>query len=65
MVEYPSIVISAVMAVIIYLSYKILKWVIVQYNKPTPKPTYNGTYMDDEPDGSNYVTMPNGDRRLD
>ena len=22
-------------------------------------------YVDDEPDGSNYVTMPNGDRRLD
>jgi hypothetical protein len=22
-------------------------------------------YVDDEPDGSNYVTLPNGERRLD
>lgn len=22
-------------------------------------------YFDDEPDGSNYVTLPNGERRLD
>jgi hypothetical protein len=26
---------------------------------------YSRQYFDDEPDGSNYVTLPNGDRRLD
>ena len=30
--------------------------------EPNPEIT---AYRDDEPDGSNYVTLPNGDRRLD
>ena len=31
--------------------------------KGEPNPDY--VYKDDEPDGSNYVTLPDGDRRLD
>lgn len=65
MAEQPSIVFSAVFAVIIYFSYKIIRWAVRELNKPPAEIDLDINYMDDEPDGSNYVTMPDGERRLD
>jgi hypothetical protein len=49
---------------VIYFCFISIKFIIylLSLEPPTPGPY---EYEDDEPDGSNYVTLPNGDRRLD
>ena len=46
----------------VYFAYKIIQGALFVM-KGEPNPNY--VYKDDEPDGSNYVTLPDGDRRLD
>lgn len=65
MVEYPDIVLDAVLVGILYFGWKIIYWGLkLMYSKPN-EINYKSNYTDDEPDGSNYVTMPDGERRLD
>ena len=65
MVEYPDIVLNLILAIILYLGWTVIYKTIKHiYSKPN-EVRLDEEYSDDEPDGSNYVTMPNGDRRLD
>jgi len=65
MVELPDILINAMLVATVYFGWKIIVGGIRKfYSKPNEiKIGYE--YTDDEPDGSNYVTMPDGERRLD
>jgi hypothetical protein len=55
---------ALVFAVFTYIGYLIFKIIRYWLNKE-PAPVTGAYYTDDEPDGSNYVTMPDGERRLD
>lgn len=66
MVEYPDIALNAALVVSLYLGWKIISSIVKFIYKDEPHQADIGyKYVDDEPDGTTYVTMPNGDRRLD
>lgn len=55
---------ALVFAILTYVGYLIVKFIQYWLNKEPPKIT-GAYYQDEEPDGYNYVTLPDGERRLD
>lgn len=55
---------AIIFSILTYIGYLIIKSIQYWLNKEPPEIT-GAHYEDDEPDGYNYVTLPDGERRLD